>query len=103
MPPVTTRLRGLKMQVMQMPMLLPQFVGEKKCDDQQRNDQKNAQYQVLDHGGLRLQEHDFIVEHRAYPYRAARLTIATIEPNTGLRQRDALHSRDSHAAGLIAR
>ncbi len=42
MPPVTARLRGLKMQVMQMPMLLPQFVGEKKRDDEQRDDQKGA-------------------------------------------------------------
>ena len=42
MPPVTARLRGLKMQVMQMPMLLPQFVGKKKRDDEQRDDQKGA-------------------------------------------------------------
>ncbi|CAE6793291.1 hypothetical protein R69776_04862 [Paraburkholderia nemoris] len=52
MPPVTARLRGLEMQVMQMTMLLPQFVGEKKRDDEQRDDQKGAQYQVLDHGSL---------------------------------------------------
>jgi hypothetical protein len=51
-------------QVMEMAMFLPQFVREKKCDDEQRNHQKNAQYQVLDHGGLRSQEHGFIVEHR---------------------------------------
>jgi hypothetical protein len=50
-------------QVMKMAVFLPQFVREKKCDDEQRNDQKNAQYQLLDHGGLRSQEHDFIVEH----------------------------------------
>ncbi len=38
---------------MQMPVFLPQFVGEKKRDDQQRKDEKNAQYEILDHGGLR--------------------------------------------------
>ncbi|TCK97299.1 hypothetical protein B0G74_4006 [Paraburkholderia sp. BL9I2N2] len=104
MPPVdAARFHGHRTHVVQVPVFLPQFVGEKKCDDQQRNDQKDAQYQVLDHGGLRLQEHDFIVEHRAYPYRAARLTIATIEPNTGLRQRDALYSPDPPAAWFIAR
>jgi hypothetical protein len=36
-----------------MPVFLPQFVGEKKRDDQQRQDEKNAQYEVLEHGGLR--------------------------------------------------
>jgi hypothetical protein len=58
MAPVHTpvfRVRGTH--VMQMPVFLPQFVGEKKGDDQQREDQKNAQYQVLDHGGLRSQKH----------------------------------------------
>ena len=52
---------------MQMAMFLPQFVREKKRDDKQRNDQKSAQYQLLDHGGLRSLEHDFIVEHRTCP------------------------------------
>lgn len=43
MPPVdTARLCRFKMQVVQMPMLLPQFVGEKKRDDEQRDDQKGA-------------------------------------------------------------
>ena len=46
-----SRLHGAR--VVQMPVFLPQFVGEKKRDDQQRQDEKNAQYEVLDHGGLR--------------------------------------------------
>jgi hypothetical protein len=56
--------------VMKMAMFLPQFVREKKGDDEQRNDQKNAQYQLLDHGGLRSQEHEFIVEHPMYRARS---------------------------------
>jgi len=46
-----SRLHGAR--VVQMPVFLPQFVGEKKRDDQQRQDEKNAQYEVLEHGGLR--------------------------------------------------
>lgn len=60
--------------VMQVTMFLPQFVRKKKCDDEQRHDEEYAQYQLLDHGGLRSQEHNFIVEHRACraePKRAA--------------------------------
>jgi hypothetical protein len=53
--------------VVKMAMFLPQFVGEKKRDDKQRNNQKDAQYQLLDHGGLRSQEHEFIVEHCPSP------------------------------------
>jgi hypothetical protein len=35
MPPVdTARFPRLKMQIVQMPMFLPQFVGEKKRDDE---------------------------------------------------------------------
>jgi|1185.fasta_scaffold420652_2 hypothetical protein len=51
------RLRVHGSHVVQMPVFLPQFVGEKKRDDEERKDEKNAQYQVLDHGGLRLHEH----------------------------------------------
>ncbi|WP_211193362.1 hypothetical protein [Paraburkholderia sp. UYCP14C] len=40
----------------QVSMLLPQFVGEKKRDDQQRNDQKNPEYYVLVHDSLQVQE-----------------------------------------------
>jgi hypothetical protein len=58
--------------VMQMAMFLPQFVREKKGDDKQRNDQKSAQYHLLDHGSLQSQEHDFIVEQRTCPYVARR-------------------------------
>lgn len=77
MPPVdAARLQLRGSHVVQKPVFLPQFVGEKKRNDEERNDQKDAQYQVLDHGGLRSQEHDFIVEHRAYPHRAAPRTIA---------------------------
>jgi hypothetical protein len=52
---------------MQVAMFLPQFVREKKRDDKQRNDEKDAQYQVFDHGGLQSQEHVFIVGHRICP------------------------------------
>jgi hypothetical protein len=73
MPPVDPpRFRVQWPPLVQVTMFLPQFVGEKEGDDKQRNDQKNAQYQVLDHGGLRLQEHGFIVEHRTYPHGAHR-------------------------------
>lgn len=58
---------------MQMTMLLPQFVREKKRDDQQRNDQKDSEYHVLVHDSLQVQESDFIVEHRLYPQSAAAL------------------------------
>lgn len=85
MPPVdAARSRGHGPYVVQLPVFLPQFVREKKRDDQQRNYQKGAQYHSLDHGSLRSQEHDFIVEHRAYPHRAAPLimaAIARIAPN----------------------
>jgi hypothetical protein len=54
--PPRFRMRWLPL--VQVTMFLPQFVGEKERDDKQRNDQKSAQYQVLDHSGLRSQEHD---------------------------------------------
>ena len=60
--------------VAQMTMLLPQFVGEKKRDDNERDDKKSAQYEMLDHGDLRSQELIFIVEHRVFPGRAAPLS-----------------------------
>lgn len=40
----------------QVSVLLPQFVGKKKHDDQQRNDQKNPEYDVLVHDSLQSQE-----------------------------------------------
>jgi len=61
---------------MQMTVFLPQFVREKKCDDQQRDDQKDSEYYVLVHDSLQLQEIDLIVEHRLYPRRAAPLISA---------------------------
>ncbi|MFM0645467.1 hypothetical protein PQR14_14155 [Paraburkholderia bryophila] len=68
MPPVDApRFNVRGSHLVQMAVFLPQFVGEKKRDDKQRNHQKNAQNQVLDHGGLRSQEQDFIVEHRMCP------------------------------------
>jgi hypothetical protein len=42
--------------VVQVAMLLPQFVGKQKHDDQQRNHQKNPEYYVLVHDSLQLQE-----------------------------------------------
>ncbi len=56
---------------MQMTVFLPQFVREKKRDDQERNDEKNPEYYVLVHDGLQLPEIDFIVEHHLFPKRAA--------------------------------
>lgn len=104
MPPVDTpRLDTRGSHFVKMPVFLPQFVGEKKRHDEQRNYQKNAQYQVLDHGGLRSQEHDFIVEHRAYPYRAAALAIARSRAIARLRQHDAKHSPKPHAAARVAK
>jgi hypothetical protein len=68
MPPIDPPMSQMrKPQIVQQAMFLPQFVREKKRDDKQRNDQKSAQYHLLDHGGLRSQEHDFIVEHRTCP------------------------------------
>ena len=40
----------------QVSMLLPQFVREKKRDDQQGNDQENPEYHVLVHDSLQVQE-----------------------------------------------
>jgi hypothetical protein len=42
--------------VVQVSVLLPQFVGKQKHDDQQRNHQKNPEYYVLVHDSLQLQE-----------------------------------------------
>jgi hypothetical protein len=68
MPPVDPpRFRVQWLPLVQVAVFLPQFVGEKEGDNKQRNHQKNAQYQVLDHDGLRLQEHDLIVEHHTSP------------------------------------
>jgi hypothetical protein len=33
-------------------MLLPEFVGKQKRDDEKRHDQKRAQNQMLDHSNL---------------------------------------------------
>ncbi|SIT42041.1 hypothetical protein BN2475_340064 [Paraburkholderia ribeironis] len=77
MPPVDTpmsQMHGLR--IVELAVFLPQFVGEKKRDDEQRNDQESAQYQVFEHSGLRSQEHVFIVEHRTCPHRAALLITA---------------------------
>jgi hypothetical protein len=83
MPPVVpTRWRVHGPHVMQMTVFLPQFVGEKKRDDEQRNHQKRAQYQLLDHGSLQAWEHQFIVEHRTCPYRCAPLITRARSPGT---------------------
>ncbi|MFP3563774.1 hypothetical protein [Paraburkholderia sp. SIMBA_030] len=50
MPPVGTVRPYIHVsQLLLMPMLLPQFVGEKPRNNRERHDQKRAQYQLLDH------------------------------------------------------
>ncbi|CAB3711899.1 hypothetical protein LMG27174_04289 [Paraburkholderia rhynchosiae] len=70
-PVVTPGFRMHGTHVVQMPVFLPQFVGEKKRDDKQRKDQENAQYQILDHGGLRSHKHGFYCRAPLVPVLAA--------------------------------
>lgn len=50
MPPVQSPVMVVIVQG--LAMLLPEFVGKQKRDDEKRHDQKRAQNQMLDHSNL---------------------------------------------------